>query len=96
MLVKDRSSENAAKLRLLLVEPSARGLGVGSGLVRQCIEFARGAGYEKIVLWTQSMLTSARRVYGREGFVLVRSEEHESFGPKMVGEMWELQLRREG
>lgn len=95
MLMKDRNSE-AAKIRLLLVEPSARGLGVGSALVRQCVEFAREVGYEKIVLWTQSILTSARRLYGREGFVHVRSEEHASFGEKLVGEMWELQLEGEG
>lgn len=96
MLMKDRTTENAAKIRLLLVEPSARGLGVGSGLVRRCIEFAREVGYERLVLWTQSILTSARRLYAREGFVHVQSEEHESFGSKMVGEMWELQLRHEG
>lgn len=92
MVMKDRHDGNAAKIRLLLVEPGARGLGVGSGLVRECVAFARGVGYERVVLWTQRILTSARRLYGREGFVHVRSEEHESFGEKMVGEMWELRL----
>ncbi|KAJ5712642.1 acyl-CoA N-acyltransferase [Penicillium malachiteum] len=93
MLVKDASSnENAAKIRLLLVEPSARGLGLGRALVRQCVEFAREAGYSYVRLWTQSELVSARRIYGREGFVHVASEDHASFGVKMVGEIWELKL----
>lgn len=93
MLVKNRSSpENAAKLRLLLVEPSARGLGVGRALVRQSTTFAREVGYSKIVLWTQSSLTPARRLYKGEGYEHVHSEEHETFGAKLVGELWELQL----
>lgn len=93
MLVKDRSSDrNAAKLRLLLVEPSARGLGVGSALVRLCTEFAREVGYARIVLWTQSILTSARRLYANEGYTLVKSEEHETCGPKLTGELWEMEL----
>ncbi|KAJ5626193.1 acyl-CoA N-acyltransferase [Penicillium lagena] len=93
MLVKDRTSEQiVAKLRLLLVEPCARGLGVGRSLVRQCTEFARDAEYSRIVLWTQSMLTSARRLYANEGYKRVASKEHESFGVKLVGELWELEL----
>ena len=93
MLVKDRSSKgDAAKLRLLLVEPSARGLGVGRSLVRQCTEFARQVGYTRIVLWTNSVLTSARRLYAAEGYQHIQSEEHESFGFKLVGESWQLKL----
>ncbi|KAJ5098055.1 hypothetical protein N7532_005056 [Penicillium argentinense] len=93
MLVKDRSSDqNTAKLRLLLVEPSARGLGVGGTLVRQCTEFAKEVGYSRIGLWTQSMLTPARRLYANEGYKIVKSEEHESCGPKLVGELWEMEL----
>lgn len=92
MLVKDRTQQNTAKLRLLLVEPSARGLGVGRGLVRQCTEFAREVGYEKIVLWTQSTLVTARRIYKNEGYRHVHSEEHDSFGVKLMGELWEMKL----
>lgn len=92
MLVKDRSQEGVAKIRLLLVEPSARGLGLGQTLVQRCIDFARGVGYARIVLWTQSILTPARRLYQREGFVLVQSEEHEMFGVRLTGEMWALDL----
>lgn len=91
MLVKDRSSDkNAAKIRLLLVEPSARGLGLGRGLVKQCVEFAREAGYARVGLWTQSTLIVARKMYASEGFQLVKAEEHESFGFKLMGELWEL------
>ncbi|KAJ5227415.1 GNAT family N-acetyltransferase [Penicillium citrinum] len=93
MLVKDRSSDNnAAKLRLLLVEPSARGLGVGSKLVRLCTEFAREVGYSRIGLWTQTILTSARRLYANEGYKIIKTEEHSIWGPKMVGELWEKEL----
>ncbi|KAJ5760261.1 acyl-CoA N-acyltransferase [Penicillium odoratum] len=93
MLVKDLSAaKNAAKIRLFLVEPSARGLGLGRALVRQCTQFAREVGYSHIGLWTQSELVSARHIYGSEGFVHLASEEHASFGIKMVGELWELQL----
>ncbi|KAJ5239196.1 hypothetical protein N7468_003815 [Penicillium chermesinum] len=91
MLVKDRSADqNTAKIRLLLVEPSARGLGLGRVLVKQCVQFAREAGYSRVVLWTQSTLTAARRIYKSEGFELVKAEEHDTFGIKMLGELWEL------
>ncbi|KAF4470749.1 acetyltransferase [Fusarium albosuccineum] len=91
MLVQDKQP-NAAKLRLLFVEDNARGLGVGTSLVQQCINFAREAGYTCINLWTQSMLKGARRIYSKAGFELVQTENHESWGVKMTGEMWHLGL----
>jgi DNA-binding MarR family transcriptional regulator/GNAT superfamily N-acetyltransferase len=85
-------SKTIAKLRLLLVEPSARGLGIGERLVDEVITFARRVGYKKILLWTQSDLTSARRIYDAKGFVLVGEETHTLFGKPLVAETWELKL----
>jgi DNA-binding MarR family transcriptional regulator/GNAT superfamily N-acetyltransferase len=85
-------SKTVAKLRLLLVEPTARGLGIGERLVDEVIAFARTVGYKKIVLWTQSDLTSARRIYDAKGFTLVAEEGHELFGSNLTAETWELRL----
>lgn len=85
-------SEDTAKLRLLIVDPKARGLGLGSQLVEECINFSRQAGYKKLVLWTNSVLKEARHIYQKKGFQLVNEEKHHSFGHDLVGESWELLL----
>jgi DNA-binding MarR family transcriptional regulator/N-acetylglutamate synthase-like GNAT family acetyltransferase len=85
-------SRTTAKLRLLYVEPAARGLGIGSRLVGECVRFARQAGYKKIVLWTQSELDAARRIYKQAGFRVVRKKRHHSFSKDLVAETWELSL----
>lgn len=87
-----RQSDTVGKLRLLLVEPAARGLGIGRGLVRTCIEAARAAGYRELTLWTNNILVAARGIYATCGFRLVESTPHADFGPPMVGENWVLPL----
>jgi DNA-binding MarR family transcriptional regulator/GNAT superfamily N-acetyltransferase len=87
-----RESEKIARLRLLLVEPSARGLGIGNRLVDECARFARQAGYKKITLWTQSILHAARHIYKKAGYRLVKQERHCEFGFDLIGETWDLKL----
>ena len=88
----DEPDRGVAQLRLLLVEPSARGLGIGARLVAECERFARHAGYRRIKLWTQSTLLAARAIYAKAGYRLTGSEPHHSFGAELVGEVWELVL----
>jgi DNA-binding MarR family transcriptional regulator/GNAT superfamily N-acetyltransferase len=90
MLAND--GNGVARVRLLLVEPKARGLGIGARLVDELIRFARAAGYRKITLWTHSVLTAARHIYQKAGFKLMRSEEHQSWGRPVVSEHWDLEL----
>jgi len=89
-VVKQRPG--VAKLRLLIVEPQARGEGLGLRLVEECIAFSRRAGYKKLVLWTQSNLTAARAIYAKLGFQRVKSQPHREFGIPLVGEYWERVL----
>ena len=90
MLVKE--TDEVARLRLLLVEPKARGYGIGARLVEECVRFSRATGYRKITLWTHSVLTAARRIYEQAGFTLVTSWTHDEFGKELTGENWDLEL----
>jgi GNAT superfamily N-acetyltransferase len=85
-------SKTVAQLRLLLVEPKARGSGLGTRLVSECVRFARQTGYRKLMLWTQSELRAARRLYEAAGFRIVRKEKNHSFGKQLVSETWALDL----
>jgi|SoiMethySBSTD1v2_1073268.scaffolds.fasta_scaffold271998_2 DNA-binding MarR family transcriptional regulator/N-acetylglutamate synthase-like GNAT family acetyltransferase len=87
-----RKTDAIAKLRLLIVDRQARGLGLGKRLVEECLRFAKGAGYSSMTLWTQSCLTAARGIYQRAGFKLVAEEPHHSFGVDLIGETWERDL----
>jgi DNA-binding MarR family transcriptional regulator/GNAT superfamily N-acetyltransferase len=91
-LIKHPERVGVAQLRLLYVERTARGLGIGRRLVHECAQFARQTGYRTITLWTNSILTSARKIYEAEGYRLVREEPHHSFGHDLVGQTWELEL----
>ena len=87
-----KKSKHIAKLRLLLVDPKARGMGIGTRLVNECVRFAQQAGYKRITLWTNSILAVARRIYQKAGFELTQSEPHHSFGHDLVSETWERSL----
>jgi DNA-binding MarR family transcriptional regulator/GNAT superfamily N-acetyltransferase len=91
MLVKD-AKPGVARLRLLLVDPKARGLGLGARLVDECVRFARKAGYESMTLWTHENLVAARRIYDKAGFTLTSSEKRTSFGKTVIAEYWDMRL----
>lgn len=90
--VHDDGDATVARLRLLLTEPAVRGQGLGRRLVRECIAFARAAGYRKMILWTHSILTAARAIYAGEGFVMIATESNDLWGPHLTSETWELNL----
>jgi DNA-binding MarR family transcriptional regulator/GNAT superfamily N-acetyltransferase len=87
-----REDDRSARLRLLLVDPAARGLGIGARLVAECVSFARRAGYAEIVLWTNDILTAALHVYQAAGFQLAEEERHQSYGHELTGQTWRLSL----
>ena len=91
-VVRNDEDSDAAQLRCLLVDPKARGLGIGRRLVNECVVFAKSAGYRKIMLWTNDVLVSARRIYEAAGFKLIKEEPHHSFGHDLVGQVWSLDL----